>query len=193
MMTGTKKSKSTHYVDNKKFLAAMIEFKELYNIAEKNKEEYPPVSDYIGECFLKIATHLSYRPNFINYTYREDMISDGIENCLQYVQNFNPEKSNNPFAYFTQIIYYAFLRRIAKEKKQTHVKNKIIQNTNYQSWTTMEGDDTAYTVLGFDPNVMLPDEDVYKPKKKPSEKIKGLESFMEEDKKKSNRKRNKKV
>ena len=192
-MTGTKKSKSTHYVDNKKFLAAMIEFKELYNIAEKNKEEYPPVSDYIGECFLKIATHLSYRPNFINYTYRDDMISDGIENCLQYVQNFNPEKSNNPFAYFTQIIYYAFLRRIAKEKKQTHVKNKIIQNTNYQSWTTMEGDDTAYTVLGFDPNVMLPDEDVYKPKKKPSEKIKGLESFMEEDKKKSNRKRNKKV
>lgn len=192
-MTGTKKSKSTHYVDNKKFLAAMIEFKELYNIAEKNKEEYPPVSDYIGECFLKIATHLSYRPNFINYTYREDMISDGIENCLQYVHNFNPEKSNNPFAYFTQIIYYAFLRRIAKEKKQTHVKNKIIQNTNYQSWTTMEGDDTAYTVLGFDPNVMLPDEDVYKPKKKPSEKIKGLESFMEEDKKKSNRKRNKKV
>ena len=192
-MTGTKKSKSTHYVDNKKFLAAMIEFKELYNIAEKNKEEYPPVSNYIGECFLKIATHLSYRPNFINYTYRDDMISDGIENCLQYVHNFNPEKSNNPFAYFTQIIYYAFLRRIAKEKKQTHVKNKIIQNTNYQSWTTMEGDTEQYTVLGFDPNVMLPDEDVYKPKKKSSEKTKGLESFMEEDKKKSNRKRNKKV
>jgi len=192
-MTSIKKSKNVHYVDNKKFLSAMIEFKELYNIAEKNKEEYPPVSNYIGECFLKIATHLSYRPNFINYTYREDMISDGIENCLQYVHNFNPEKSNNPFAYFTQIIYYAFLRRIAKEKKQTHVKNKIIQNTNYQSWTTMEGDDTAYTVLGFDPNVMLPDEDVYKPKKKSSEKTKGLESFMEEDKKKSNRKRNKKV
>ena len=192
-MTSIKKSKNVHYVDNKKFLSAMIEFKELYNIAEKNKEEYPPVSNYIGECFLKIATHLSYRPNFINYTYRDDMISDGIENCLQYVHNFNPEKSNNPFAYFTQIIYYAFLRRIAKEKKQTHVKNKIIQNTNYQSWTTMEGDDSAYTVLGFDPNVMLPDEDVYKPKKKSSEKTKGLESFMEEDKKKINRKRNKKV
>ncbi len=192
-MTSIKKSKNVHYVDNKKFLSAMIEFKELYNIAEKNKEEYPPVSNYIGECFLKIATHLSYRPNFINYTYRDDMISDGIENCLQYVHNFNPEKSNNPFAYFTQIIYYAFLRRIAKEKKQTHVKNKIIQNTNYQSWTTMEGDTEQYTVLGFDPNVMLPDEDVYKPKKKSSEKTKGLESFMEEDKKKSNRKRNKKV
>ena len=192
-MTGTKRSKSTHYVDNKIFLSAMIEFKELYNIAEKNKEESPPVSDYIGECFLKIATHLSYRPNFINYTYREDMISDGIENCLQYVQNFNTEKSNNPFAYFTQIIYYAFLRRIAKEKKQTHVKNKMIQNMSYESWTTMEGDNSQYVVMGFDPNVMLPAEDVYKPKKKLLEKTKGLESFMEEDEKKDNKKRNKKV
>ena len=187
-MTGIKKSKGTHYVDNKKFLSAMIEFKELYYIAEENKEERPPVSNYIGECFLKIATHLSYRPNFINYTYREDMISDGIENCLQYVQNFNPEKSSNPFAYFTQIIYYAFLRRIAKEKKQTHVKNKMIQNMSYESWTTMEGDNSQYVVMGFDPNVMLPDEDVYKPKKKLSEKTKGLESFMEEDEKKRNKK-----
>ena len=107
------------------------------------------------------------------------MISDGIENCLQYVKNFNPEKSHNPFAYFTQIIYYAFLRRITKEKKQTHVRNKIIENIQYESWTTMEGDDTAYSVQGFDPNIMLPDEDVYKPKKKPVDKSKGLEPFME--------------
>ena len=162
----------------------MIEFKEKCKVAEEGGDDRPPVSNYIGECFLKIATHLSYRPNFINYTYREDMISDGIENCLQYVQNFNTEKSNNPFAYFTQIIYYAFLRRIAKEKKQTHVKNKMIQNVNYESWTTMEGDNSQYVVMGFDPNVMLPDEDVYKPKKKLLEKTKGLESFMEEDEKK---------
>ena len=193
MATLKEKRAKPHYVNNKIFLQAMIEHKEAVNQAEAAGDPKPRVPNYIGECFLKIANHLSYRPNFINYTYKDDMISDGIENCLQYVQNFNPEKSNNPFAYFTQIIYYAFLRRIAKEKKQTHVKNKIIQNTNYQSWTTMEGDDTAYTVLGFDPNVMLPDEDVYKPKKKSSEKTKGLESFMEEDKKKSNRKRNKKV
>jgi len=92
-----------------------------------------------------------------------------------------------------QIIYYAFLRRIAKEKKQTHVKNKIIQNVNYESWTTMEGDNSQYVVMGFDPTVMLPDEDVYKPKKKLLEKTKGLESFMEEDEKKDNKKRNKKV
>ena len=104
------------------------------------------------------------------------MISDGIENCLQYVENFNPEKSKNPFAYFTQIIYYAFLRRIAKEKKQTHVRNKMIENVTYESWETMDGDDTSYSVVGFDPTIMLPDEDVYKPKRKVS-KTKGLETL----------------
>ena len=170
------KRKKPHYVDNKKFLEAMIAWK---STCEKADEKLP-VTDYIGECFLKIATHLSYRPNFINYTYREDMIADGIENCLQYVSNFNAEKSRNPFAYFTQIIYYAFLRRIAKEKKQTHIRNKMIEKGQYESWTTMEGDDTSYTVGGFDPNVMLPDEDVYKPKKKIVQKSKGLENFMED-------------
>ena len=170
------KRKKPHYVDNKKFLEAMIAWK---STCEKADDKLP-VTDYIGECFLKIATHLSYRPNFINYTYREDMIADGIENCLQYVSNFNAEKSKNPFAYFTQIIYYAFLRRIAKEKKQTHIRNKMIEKGHYESWTTMEGDDTSYTVGGFDPNVMLPDEDVYRPKKKIVEKSKGLENFMKD-------------
>ena len=139
----------------------------------------PPITNYIGECFLKIATHLSYRPNFINYTYREEMISDGIENCLQYVHNFNPEKSDNPFAYFTQIIYYAFLRRIQKEKKQAHVKNKMIENMNVDVFLTQEDGDvqnnpyTDYLQKNF-----LPDEDVYKPKKKKT-KPKGLELFYE--------------
>ena len=174
-----KKSKGAHYVNNKEFLKAMVEWRERCAAAENNGKPQPPVTNYIGECFLKIATHLSYRPNFINYTYRDEMISDGIENCLQYVKNFNPEKSQNPFAYFTQIIYYAFLRRITKEKKQTHVRNKIIENIQYESWTTMKGDDTVYSVQGFDPNIMLPDEDVYKPKKKLVDKSKGLEPFME--------------
>ena len=176
-----KKSKGAHYVNNKQFLKAMIDWRERCAEAENIGELQPPVTDYIGECFLKIATHLSYRPNFINYTYRDEMISDGIENCLQYVKNFNPEKSQNPFAYFTQIIYYAFLRRITKEKKQTHVRNKIIEKTAYVSWTTMDGDDSSYSVQGFDPNIMLPDEDVYKPKKKAVDKSKGLEPFMESD------------
>ena len=174
------KKQKPHYVDNKKFLQAMVEWRETWP-NELKETIKPPVSNYVGECFLKIATHLSYRPNFINYTYRDEMISDGIENCLQYVQNFNPEKSSNPFAYFTQIIYYAFLRRIQKEKKQTHVRNKIIEKSNYVSFTTMEGDDNAYTVSGFDPIIMLPDEDVYKPKKKEDKPAKGLEKFMETD------------
>ena len=168
------KKKSVHYVDNKKFLQAMIDWRETW----PDEENIPPVTNYIGECFLKIATHLSYRPNFINYTYRDEMISDGIENCLQYVKNFNPEKSKNPFAYFTQIIYYAFLRRIAKEKKQSHIKNKMIEREAYNSFTTMEGDSNTYQVDSIDLAAFLPDEDVYKPKKKQSTKKKGLEVFM---------------
>ena len=128
-MTRTRK-KSEHYVDNKKFLQAMIEYKDKCDKAEQRNRKAPPVTNYIGECFLKIANHLSYRPNFINYTFRDDMISDGIENCLQYLKNFNPKKSNNPFAYFTQIIYYAFIRRIQKEKKQTSIKYKMIEDAN---------------------------------------------------------------
>ena len=103
------KKNKPHYVNNKEFLQAMVEWKARCREAEEQGKPQPPITNYIGECFLKIANHLSYRPNFINYTYRDEMISDGIENCLQYVHNFNPEKSNNPFAYFTQIIYYAFL------------------------------------------------------------------------------------
>ena len=165
-----------HYVDNKKFLQAMIDWRETW----PDEDNIPPVTNYIGECFLKIATHLSYRPNFINYTYKQEMISDGIENCLQYIHNFNPEKSKNPFAYFTQIIYYAFIRRIQKEKKQTHVKHKMIEKQEYVPFITMEGDDTPYSIGGFDATTMLPDEAVYKPKKKESvEKIEGLENFME--------------
>ena len=155
----------------------MIDWRETW----PDEENIPPVTNYIGECFLKIATHLSYRPNFINYTYRDEMISDGIENCLQYVKNFNPEKSKNPFAYFTQIIYYAFLRRIAKEKKQSHIKNKMIEREAYNSFTTMEGDSNTYQVDSIDLAAFLPDEDVYKPKKKQSAKKKGLEVFMEKE------------
>ena len=175
------RKKGVHYVNNAKFLEELKNWNDRCTEAEEQGEPTPQVTNYLGECFLKIATHLSYRPNFINYTYRDEMISDGIENCLQYCGNFDPEKSKNPFAYFTQIIYYAFLRRIAKEKKQTHVRNKMIESVSYQSWTVNEGDTTHYSVQGFDPSVMLPDEDVYKPKKKIVNKTKGLENFMEED------------
>jgi len=126
-----RKKDSEHYVNNKDFLYAIIEYKKLINLSESENSQKPRISQYIGECFLKIATHLSYKPNFVNYMFREDMISDGIENCVQYINNFNPEKSTNPFAYFTQIIYYAFLRRIAKEKKQLEIKNKILEQSGF--------------------------------------------------------------
>jgi len=118
----------SHYVDNKEFLAEMIKWKKKYNAAEESGRKKPPVSDYIAESFLKIAEHLSYRPNFMNYPYREEMVGDGIENCLMYAHNFDPEKSKNPFSYFTQIIYFAFLRRIEKEKKQSYIKYKIMED-----------------------------------------------------------------
>ncbi len=146
-----KAKQKPHYVDNKKFLVAMTEWRLKYDKAEKAKRKQPAVTNYIGECFLKIANHLSYRPNFINYTYRDDMISDGIENCLQYMSNFNPNKSNNPFAYFTQIIYYAFIRRIQKEKKQQDVKAKLIDNSGAEMMMdSLVGDDAQYKIQMLD-------------------------------------------
>lgn len=139
-----KTTKKEHYVNNKEFLTAMVEYKRSVNKAKRYKQPKPPVTDYIGSCFLKIANHLSYRPNFINYTFRDDMISDGIENCLQYLDNFNPKTSNNPFAYFTQIIYYAFVRRIQKEKKQVTIKNRLITESNYDDMTLQPGEDKEF-------------------------------------------------
>ena len=138
-------AKKEHYVSNKDFLQAMIAYRKSVNKAKREKREKPPVPDYIGSCFLKIANHLSYRPNFINYTFKDDMISDGIENCLQYLDNFNPTKSNNPFAYFTQIIYYAFIRRIQKEKKQVTIKHKILTDSNFDDYALQPGDDREFT------------------------------------------------
>ena len=126
-----KRKKTEYYVNNKEFLAAISDYRQKVHAAKESGDPRPRVTNYLGSCFLKIATHLSYKPNFVNYMFREDMICDGIENCLQYIDNFDPEKSKNPFAYFTQIIYYAFLRRIQKEKKQLEIKGKILERSGY--------------------------------------------------------------
>jgi hypothetical protein len=127
----TKRKRSEHYVNNKEFLEALVNYREKVKIALENDKEKPPIPRYIGECILKIATHLSFKPNFVNYMFKEDMISDGIENCINYLHNFDPEKSQNPFAYFTQIIHYAFIRRINREKRQMEIKNKILERSGY--------------------------------------------------------------
>lgn len=140
---------ATHYVNNPDFLAALRDYRAKVKEAREAGLPKPQVSNYIGECILKIANHLSYKPNFINYTYREEMISDGIENCLMYIDNFDPEKSNNPFAYFTQIIYYAFIRRIQKEKKQTLIKGKIIMEMPFEAFEVQDHDDNGSYVSSY--------------------------------------------
>jgi len=118
-------------------------FKLIKEERSKRWKGKPVITRYIGSCFLKIATHLSYKPNFVNYMFREDMISDGIENCVQYIFNFNSDKSNNPFAYFTQIIHYAFLRRIQREKRQLDIKNKIVEKTGFEALMTSDSNLTS--------------------------------------------------
>ena len=132
------RKRSDHYVNNKELLEAMVVYRKKCAIAKEKGQDPPRISNYLGDCFLKIATHLSYKPNFVNYMFREDMIGDGIENCVQYIHNFNPAKSSNPFAYFTQITYYAFLRRNQKEKKQVEIKTKIIEKTGYDQVMVVE-------------------------------------------------------
>lgn len=129
---------SSHYVDNKKFLQALIDYRLLVDDALSNGKPQPQVPNYIGECFIKIATHLSYKSNFINYTFKDDMISDGIENCLTAVAKFDPSKSSNPFAYYTQIVYFAFIRRIQKEKKIQATKYKMIENLDIDQIISQE-------------------------------------------------------
>ena len=139
IQSSSTKPEPSHYVDNKKFLAALIEYKKSIDAAKAEGKGIPQVPKYIGECFIKIATHLSYKSNFINYTFKDDMISDGIENCLTAATKFDPEKSSNPFAYYTQIIYFAFIRRIQKEKKHQATKYKIIENLDMDA--IMQGSD----------------------------------------------------
>tara|TARA_Y100001937_G_scaffold128232_1_gene203443 strand:- start:2116 stop:2592 length:477 start_codon:yes stop_codon:yes gene_type:complete len=132
--------KKQHYVDNKKFLEELVKYRKRVHVAKERGLKKPRITEYIGECFLKIATHLSYRPNFINYMYKEDMIGDGIENCVQYIDNFDPAKSSNPFAYFTQIVYYAYLRRISKEKRQMDIKDKLIEKKGFDEVFHTDGE-----------------------------------------------------
>mgnify|MGYP001162391583 FL=1 len=184
------KAKPEHYVNNKEFTAAISEHNYAVKQAIKDGKEPPRVSEYIGECIYKIATRLSTKPNFINYSYRDEMICDGIENCLQYINNFNPEKSQNAFAYITQIIYYAFLRRIQKEKKQAAIKHKAIMNSGIidDAVATIDGETAHYdnSYVDFLQNNLQ--EPNYKPrgKKKKTDDSRpvGVEKYFNPTKKK---------
>lgn len=169
-----------HYVSNADFLQAIIEYRLKVKEAKENDEEKPRLSNYIGGCFLKIAEHLSRKPNFISYSFREEMISDGIENCIQYVDNFDPDKSKNPFAYFTQIIYFAFLRRIMKEKKQLYVKYKATEQFGIMEDEYDEDTGTSRPFILYD-NIseFIQNFEESKKKKKDKSANKGIEKFIE--------------
>jgi DNA-directed RNA polymerase specialized sigma24 family protein len=177
------KNEDNHYVDNKRLYAEMIKYINQYNEAKEKGLELPRANDYIGKCIWLIANRLSTNRNFIGYTYREDMIGDAIENCFRYLHNFDPEKSNNPFAYFTQIMYYAFLRRIDKEKKQSYIKYKTMENSlAMNTLVEMAPDDQSHfnafiTTMDMDKLSALSEKYETKTTSKASKK-KGLEKFF---------------
>jgi hypothetical protein len=175
--------KPKQYVNNADFLQALVEYQDKVKISKSNNTPLPAIPNYIGECFMKIAEGLSHKPNFINYTYRDEMISDGIENCLMYFSNFDPTKSKNPFAYFTQIIYFAFLRRISKEKKQTYVKYKATEQMGIlDEFEMMELEDGTTRQFELYDNIseFIGNYEETKKKKKEVKKPKGIEKFLGE-------------
>lgn len=181
-----------NYVNNAQFYQSMVEYKKACREAEDAGDELPRIPNYIGECLYQIATRLSYKPNFVNYSYRDDMVADGIENAIIAIHNFDPDKGANPFAYFTQIIWFAFLRRIAKEKKQLYVKHKVIENSVLMG-TIFEGDkqggdgEASYIDLNNDymndfvTNFEATVDKKKKEKDKAAKKKQGLENFYEDE------------
>jgi len=132
-----KKRNKNNFIDNKQFYAAFVEYRSKIDEAKEqglSRKEWPPIPRYIGQCFLDIAEHLSMRPNFSNYMYRQDMVCDAVENCVIYAHNFDPSKSKNPFSYFTQVCWYAFIRRIGKEKRQIEICDKIISKSGFEEF-----------------------------------------------------------
>ena len=180
-------ARKRNYVNNPDLLAALVAYRTLCNDAEASGEKAPQVPEYIGKCILLIGTRLATKPNFSGYSYKEEMISDGIENCLQYLHNFDPEKSQNPFAYFTQIIWFAFLRRIQKEKKQTYIRHKVLENAMLTDTVFEHGENSDFGSSSMKEltNDYINDfvekyEARMETKKKAVKKRKGLEVFYDE-------------
>jgi len=176
--------KTKEYVNNADFTQALIDYKTASDEAKRLGKPKPKIPNYIGECWMKIAENFSHKPNFINYPHREEMVSDGIENCLMYFNNFDETKSKNPFAYFTQVIYFAFLRRIQKEKKQLYVKYKATEQMGIlDEYEMMESEDGTTRQFELYDNIaeFIENFEVAKQNKKDAaNKAKGIEKFLGE-------------
>ena len=179
---------TVHYVDNQKFYQEILEHKKRVAEAEEKGLEKPKLPNYIGECIWKIASKLSNKPCFMNYSYKDEMISDGIENCILYFDDYNPNISKNPFAYFTQVIYFAFLRRINKEEKNRYIIYKNFQETivnNGHAAHLVDGDDNHVMTVNLYDNInefldkFEKKEQVKKEKRKVAKE--GLIKFYEEE------------
>lgn len=170
-----------NYVDNNQFLQEMIAYRDDVEKAKKQKKPKPRLPNYVGKCFMMIAENLSHKPNFLSYSFRDEMISDAIENCVMYADNFNPAKSNNPFAYFTQIVYYAFLRRIQREKKQLYIKYKSTEFIGVtDSFEQLEGEDGYNRQFEMYDNISEFIENFENSKKMKKQAKLNLEKFIEE-------------
>ena len=170
-----------HFVDNKKFFGAIIEYKALCEKAKQENKLEPKVPEYIGRCIIDISTHLAQRYNFANYTFRDEMISDGIERAIYALHKFNPEKSSNPFAYFTQIVFFAFVVRIKAEKKHSYIKHKSLEHFAMQ--TMLDSNGEVIVDVDFEKSAELiskfeSEEIVVKSEKKLKTKEDGIEHFF---------------
>ena len=181
-----------HYVNNKEFSQAVVDYVNSVNEARENGDREPIVTEYIGSCFLKIAEGLSHKPNFFSYTYREEMVMDAVENCIKAIMNYDVEKATrtglpNAFAYFTQISYYAFLRRIAKEKKQQDIKERYIDYAGADAFADFDNEmdfDSIVEQIRYKSQMFKEKDDKIKEfgkelKKKERSKKKTVDSFEE--------------
>ena len=184
-MSEEKVKKRNEYINNEDFVKALVQYKEDCSHALQKDLPKPRIPNYIGECFYKIANGLSQKPNFINYTYKDEMVSDAIENCLMYFENFDPNKSKNPFSYFTTVTWYAFLRRIEKEKKQMYIKCKATEQLGIlDEYEIQELEEMSNTPRQFElyDNIaeFIDHFEESKRKKIINKTSKGLDNFFEE-------------
>jgi DNA-directed RNA polymerase specialized sigma subunit len=170
--------KTVNYINNKTLYGAMIHYKNEVQSAVDNNKNKPQVPRYIGESIILICNNLAKKPNFSGYTYKEDMIADAMIDCIAAVDNFNPDKTNNPFAYFTQIAWNAFIRRIHKEKKQTYIKHKNFENLYLMDELYSGENDIQLGSNEYSSEVVKSYETKLTKPKKPS-KISGIEKFSE--------------
>jgi len=174
-----------HYVDRKKLLAEMVEYRKTFFAAREAGDPRPPVTDYMAKCFMDIATHLAYRRNFSGYSYKDEMIMDGVEVCLRYAHNFNAEKYSHPFAYFNKIIWQAFVHRIKKEKDQQAIKGQLILQYSidslFEDSEDMESDINNNVIEYLKENSFIQATPTMKKRKKPEYKKSGIELFMEDE------------